>query len=69
MTADTEIKMLGIDILNRHLGVVETERFIALVQREKFDYTKWRENLFAGISGEELSKRAMEFQKHQQDAS
>jgi hypothetical protein len=69
MTADTEIKMLGIEILNQHLGVVETERFIALIQREKFDYTKWRENLFAGISGEEISKRAMEFQKHQKNAS
>jgi hypothetical protein len=67
MKADTEIKMLGLEILNQHLGVVETERFIALIQREKFDYTKWRKNLFAGMSGEEISKRAMEFQKHQEE--
>jgi hypothetical protein len=67
MMVDTEIKMLGIDILNRHLGVVETERFIALIQREKFDYTKWRKNLFTGMSGEEISKRAMELQEHQKN--
>jgi hypothetical protein len=65
MKIDSEIKMLGIEVLNRHLGVVDTERFIALIQREKFDYTKWRQNLFVGMSGEEVSKRAMEFQKHQ----
>ena len=65
MKVDSEIKLLGVEILNQHLGVVDTERFIALIQREKFDYTKWRENLFAGMSGEEISKRAMEFQKHQ----
>ena len=66
MKADTEIKVLGIEILNQHLGVVETERFIALIQREKFDYTEWRKNLFAGMSAKEISKRAMEFKKHQE---
>lgn len=69
MKVDTEIKMLGLEILTKHLGIVETERFIALIQREKFDYTTWRENLFVGLSGEEISKRAMEFQKHQTKSS
>jgi len=62
MRTDSEIKMSGFEILNRNLGMVETEKFIALIQREKFDYTKWRENLFDGLSGKEISKRAMEFQ-------
>ena len=63
---DTEIKVLDIEILNQHLGVVETERFIALIQREKFEYTEWRKNLFAGMSAKEISKRSMEFKKHQE---
>ena len=63
MRTDSEIKLSGFEVLNRNLGLLETERFIALIQREKFDYTKWRENLFDGLSGEEISKRAMEFQK------
>jgi hypothetical protein len=42
--------------------MVETERFIVLIQRERFDYTKWREDLFDGLSGNEISKKAMEFQ-------
>ncbi len=62
MRTDSEIKMSGFEILSRSLGMIETERFIVLIQREKFDYTKWRENLFDGMSGEEISKKAMEFQ-------
>ncbi len=62
MKTDSEIRMTGFEILNHSLGMVETERFIALIQREKFDYTKWRENLFNGLNGKEISKRAMEFQ-------
>jgi len=63
MRTDNEIKMAGYELLSNNLGMVEAERFIALIQREKFDYTKWRENLFKGLSGEEISKRAMEFQQ------
>jgi len=62
MRTDSEIKMSGFEILNHNLGMVETERFIALIQREKFDYTKRRENIFNGLSGKEISKRAKEFQ-------
>ena len=67
MKADTEIKMLGMEILSQHLGIVETERFIALIQREKFDYTKWRQSLFTGLSGEEISKQAMKLREKNQD--
>ncbi|OQX21939.1 MAG: hypothetical protein BWK80_31810 [Desulfobacteraceae bacterium IS3] len=67
MRTDSEIKMSGFEILNRNLGMVETERFIVLIQREKFDYTKWRENIFDGLSGKEISKRAMDFQNTLKD--
>lgn len=64
--ADAEIKVLGFEILSRYLGVVEAERFIALIQREKFDYTQWRQTLFAELSGEEISRQAMKLQDHKQ---
>lgn len=66
MLVDSELKLKGLEILNTHLGLVETERFIALIQREKFDYTKWRQTLFEGLSGEEISARAMVFVKSQE---
>lgn len=63
MRVDTEIKTLGFEVLTQHLGLVDAERFITLIQREKFDYTTWRQRLFVDMSGEEISQRAMEFQK------
>jgi len=59
MITDTEIKLRGIQILAEHLGDVEAERFIALIQREPFDYTKWRQGVDEDLSIEEISKRAM----------
>jgi hypothetical protein len=55
---DTEIKIRGLQILTEHLGDVEAERFIALIQREPFDYTKWRQGLDEDLSIEEISKKA-----------
>ena len=45
MITDTEIRIKGFQILAEHLGDIEAERFIALIQREPFDYTKWRQGL------------------------
>lgn len=60
---DIEIKIKGMKSLSKDLGLVEAERFISLIQRDKFDYTKWRENIFEGQTGDEISKKAMEFSK------
>ena len=59
MITDTEIKSKGVQILATHLGDIEMERFIALIQREPFDYTKWHQNMDDDISLEELSRKAM----------
>ena len=59
MITDTEIKAKGIHLLVQHLGDVETERFIALIQREPFDYTQWRKGMGEESSIEEISHRAM----------
>ncbi len=59
MISDTEIKIKGMQILSRYLGDVEAERFIALIQREPFDYTKWRQDMNESLSIEELSQSAM----------
>jgi predicted LPLAT superfamily acyltransferase len=59
MITDTEIKSKGVEILATHLGDVEMERFIALIQREPFDYTKWHKKINDDTSLEELSRKAM----------
>ncbi len=59
MMTDTEIKLKGLQTLTESLGNVEAERFIALIQREPFDYTKWRKNIDEDLSIEEISAKAM----------
>lgn len=59
MITDTEIKSKGVQILAQHLGDVEMERFIALIQREPFDYTKWHQAMEEEGSIEEISRKAM----------
>ena len=64
---DAEIKVMGFEILSRYMGLVEAARFIALIQREKLDYTQWRQNLFAELSGEEISRQAMALQQRRRN--
>ncbi len=61
MITDSEIKMNGIKTLIENLGLVEAERFIALIRRDQFDYTKWRKKLWHGKSVREISREAMLF--------
>jgi hypothetical protein len=59
MRTDTEIRLEGMKILFANMDIVEAEKFISIIQRDKFDYTKWRQNLYEGLSVRELSKKAM----------
>jgi len=63
MIPDTEFKIKGLKVLLKELGKVETERFIALIKEEGFDYTEWQKELWKDKSVEELSREAMEFRK------
>ena len=63
MKPDTILRNEGMEILSKSLGLVEAERFVMLIQKEKFDYTKWQENLFENMSVEEISREAAEYCK------
>ena len=45
-----------------------TIRLETEAEQEKFDYTQWRQPLFAELSGEEISHRAMEYQRRKRGA-
>ena len=54
----------GIRCLNNELGILEAERFVALLLKEPFDYTEWRkDNLFAGMSIDEIIDEADKYCK------
>jgi hypothetical protein len=56
MTED-KLREIGLAVLEEELGPVEALRFLALVRHEPFDYQKWREEEFAGLSVDELFRR------------
>jgi len=64
MLVDTVLRNSGMKILKENLGLMEAERFITLILREPFDYTKWRQKNFVekfeNMSIEEASKLAMQ---------
>jgi len=60
MITDTEIKQRGIKALIADLGNVQAERFISLIIREPFDYTRWQRDLWPNESVEALNRKAME---------
>ena len=55
VTRETELSSRCLNILVREVGPVDAERFIAYVNRERLDYTKWQQTLFAGQSIEEIA--------------
>jgi len=58
---DSVLMKTGMQVLIEQLGNVYAEKFISLVLREPFDYTEWRRNnLFRGMTVEEISKNAMD---------
>ena len=64
MRSDAEILCTGVQALLDALGDIETERFISLVHREHFDYTKWQRNLWRDRTVEDISAAAMDARKN-----
>ncbi len=65
MKTDTVVKQEGINALISKLVYVDAERFIVLITKEPFDYTKWREqSLDEGLSVRQLSHKASMYSKN-----
>ena len=60
MSTDTELRVRGIEALIQALGSVDAERFISIILKEPFDYTKWQKNFWTDLSVRELSREAMQ---------
>ena len=63
MKSDTDIRFEGIRALIEVLGTVEAERFIALINRERFDYTEWRKSQWQDETVASLATKARALQK------
>lgn len=58
MKTETEIRMEGMRALIGTLGLVETERFLIAVSRDRFDYTEWRRHGLSQMSVEQFALSA-----------
>ncbi|GMO45288.1 MAG: hypothetical protein Pg6C_07320 [Treponemataceae bacterium] len=63
MKSDTLIKSEGMRVLADNLGIVEAERFITLILREPFDYTKWQRDLYGDMPVEELYAKIKRYEE------
>ena len=51
---DTVLSQRAIKCLIANFGIVQTERFISLIIKEPFDYTKWQADLYDDMTVDEL---------------
>lgn len=63
MNSAVEIMDIGFACLVEKLGVVNAERFIAMIKRDSFDYTIWRKEYFKSMELEEIRKEAVAYGK------
>ncbi|MCL1946619.1 MAG: hypothetical protein FWF51_09350 [Chitinivibrionia bacterium] len=66
MKTDIVLRSEGMRILAQNLGIVDCERFITIILREPFDYTKWRQDLFADETLDDFLDNAMKYRKKSQ---
>jgi len=57
---ESELRVRGVDALNKALGPAEALRFLALFHREPTDYVDVSKKLYENQSVEEIFKRAKE---------
>ena len=53
----------AMDILLQAFGIVDTERFIAMIKRDTFDYTEWRRGLWNDMTIDEVFAEAAAYNK------
>jgi hypothetical protein len=58
MKTDNEIMKMGFNAIFSNLGIVDAQRFIILLKRDKFDYTEWQKQLWQDETVESLSEMA-----------
>jgi len=55
---------IGMNCLIEKIGVIETERFISTLMRERADYTKWRQRYFAQVNSDEFHQATVDYSKN-----
>ena len=65
LVSDMEIRKKGLTVLFNNLGEVDAIRFLAQISYEKRDYVKLQDDLFAGMTVEDIYRKAKEYAEQQ----
>ena len=60
-TSTVEIINRGVEVLLKQMGALETERFISVILRERFDYTKWRQQYCDDMDPDAFNNAAADY--------
>ena len=63
MKADVVLRLEAIDALIDKLGEVDAERFVQMIKKDNFDYTRWRDGLWHGKSVDEIHQQAAAYER------
>jgi len=66
MASDMEIREKGLRILFKNLGEADAIRFLSQITFEKRDYLKLQDELFEGMSVEDIYKKTKEYSEKKQ---
>ena len=61
---DTVLSQSAVKHLVDRFGIVDTERFISLINKERFNYTEWQRDLFDGMTAKDILRAASEWKKN-----
>ncbi|MCM1542320.1 MAG: hypothetical protein NC121_13800 [Blautia sp.] len=64
MNNAVELMDAGYACLVEKLGVVDAERFVAMIKRDSFDYTLWRREYFDNMDLDQVSDEADAYAKN-----
>lgn len=63
MKTDIELRSDAMKLLRNHLGLVDAERFLAMLGRDSFDYTQWRQHQWNDMTVAEIAEKARQMRE------
>ena len=62
--SSSELLKNGMQCLTEKLGIINAERFISIIIKEQFDYTKWQKTYFDNIKPQNFDSELL---KHSEE--
>ena len=59
--SSSELLKSGMQCLTEKLGIINAERFISIIIKEQFDYTKWQRTYFDKIDSKQFDEELLKY--------